>query len=87
MTTQKKIAQSVRAHWGIENSLHRILDVAFNEDQCRIRIGYAAQNMATIRKISLNILKNSKSKQGGVKAKRLQAAWDNTYLEELLMQI
>jgi len=83
----RKIAESIRAHWGIENSLHWVLDMAFNEDQSRIRIGYAAQNMATIRKIALNILKNSKSKQGGVKAKRLQAAWDNRYLEELLLQI
>ena len=82
-----KIAESIRAHWGIENSLHWVLDVAFNEDQCRIRIGYAAENMATIRKIALNIVKNSKSKKGGVKAKRLQAAWDNSYLEELLLQI
>ena len=53
----KIITQSVRAHWGIENSLHWILDVAFNEDQSRIREGYAAENMATIRKIALNIRK------------------------------
>ena len=64
-----------------------MLDVAFNEDQSRIRIGYAAENMATIRKIALNILKNSKSKKGGVKTKRLQAGWDDGYLEELLTQI
>ena len=81
------IAQSIRSHWGIENSLHWVLDVAFNEDQSRIRIGYAAQNMATIRKIALNTVKKNKTSKRGVKGKRKQAAWDNSYLEELLMQV
>jgi predicted transposase YbfD/YdcC len=81
----EKIAAAVRSHWGIENSLHWILDVAFLEEQSRIRIGYAAENMAAIRKIALNILKNNQSKKGGVKAKRLQAGWDDRYLEEILL--
>ena len=83
----QKIAAAVRNHWGIENSLHWILDVAFLEDQSRIRIGYAAENMAAIRKIALNILKNSTSKTGGVKAKRLQAGWDDSYLQEILLEM
>ncbi len=81
------IAQSIRAHWGIENSLHWILDVAFNEDQSRIRIGHAAQNMNIIRKIALNTVKNNKTSKRGVKGKRKQAAWNNDYLEELLLQV
>ena len=81
------IADSIRAHWGIENSLHWVLDVAFNEDQSRIRIGHAAQNMNIIRKIALNTVKNNKTSKRGVKGKRKQAAWDNAYLNELLLQV
>jgi predicted transposase YbfD/YdcC len=81
----KKIAASIRAHWRVENCLHWVLDVAFNEDQCRIRIGYAAENLAAIRRLAINVIKNNKGKKGGIKAKRLQAAWDNDYLHELFM--
>lgn len=81
------IAESIRHHWSIENSLHWVLDVAFNEDQSRIRIGHAAENMNTIRKIALNTVKKNKTSKRGVKGKRKQAAWDNTYLEELLLQV
>lgn len=81
----KKIAAAIRAHWGIENSLHWVLNVAFGEDQCRIRSGYAAENLAAIRRLAINVVKNNTSKKGGVRAKRLQAAWDNDYLRELLM--
>jgi predicted transposase YbfD/YdcC len=81
----QNIAAAVRAHWQVENSLHWVLDIAFYEDQCRIRSGYAAENLATLRKMALNVLKTNKSRKGGVKAKRLQAAWDNDYLREILM--
>ncbi|NIA14092.1 MAG: ISAs1 family transposase [Nitrospiraceae bacterium] len=81
----KKIATGIRNHWGIENSLHWVLDVAFQEDQSRIRVGYAAENMAAIRKMAINVLKASTSKKGGIKNKRLQAAWNDDYLKELLM--
>ena len=81
------IAEAIRAHWSMENSLHWVLDVAFNEDQARIRIGYAAENMATIRKIALNAVKKNKTSKRGVQGKRKQAAWNNDYLEELLMQV
>lgn len=79
-----KIADAVRNHWGIENSLHWVLDVAFLEDQSRVRTGYAAENMATVRKVAHNALRNSVSRKGGIKAKRLQAGWDNRYMEEIL---
>lgn len=81
----QNIAAAVRAHWQVENSLHWVLDIAFYEDQCRIRSGYAAENLATLRKMALNVLKTNKSRKGGIKAKRLQAAWDNDYLREILM--
>lgn len=80
-----EVATAIRAHWRVENSLHWVLDVAFAEDQCRIRTGYAAENLATIRKLALNALKADTTKKGGVKTKRLQAAWDNDYLRNILM--
>lgn len=82
-----QIAGAIRGHWHVENGLHWVLDVAFNEDQCRIRSGYAAENFATIRRLVLNALKANKTKKGGIKSKRLQAAWDNDYLREILMAI
>jgi predicted transposase YbfD/YdcC len=82
-----KIAGAVRAHWGIENGLHWVLDVAFLEDQSRIRSGYAAENIAAIRKIANNALKQCTSRQGGMKAKRLQAGWDNRFMKEILMAL
>jgi predicted transposase YbfD/YdcC len=82
-----KIADAVRNHWGIENGLHWVLDVAFLEDHSRIRIGHAAENMATIRKIAHNALKKTTSRKGGIKAKRLQAGWDDRYMEEILLAL
>ena len=81
------IAAAIRAHWRVENSLHWVLDVAFNEDQSRVRAGHAAENLALIRKLALNAIRASTSKKGGIKAKRLQAAWDNDYLTEILMAL
>ena len=82
-----KISDAVRNHWSIENGLHWSLDVAFLEDHSRIRSGYAAENMAALRKIALNALKNNTSRKGGIKAKRLQAGWDNRYMEDILLAL
>jgi predicted transposase YbfD/YdcC len=82
-----RIADAVRNHWGIENGLHWVLDVAFLEDHSRIRSGYAAENMATIRKIAHNALKNNTSTKGGIKTKRLRAGWDDRYMEEILLAL
>ena len=49
--------RSIRQHWGIENQLHWVLDVSFNEDQCRVRSGYAVENLSVIRHIAINLLK------------------------------
>ena len=76
--------RSIRGHWGIENSLHWTLDVAFNEDNSRKRAGCAAQNFSVINRIALNLLKNEKSSKRGVKGKRLKAGWDNEYLLSIL---
>lgn len=74
----------IRAHWGIENSLHWVLNVAFNEDHSRKRAGNAAQNYSVLNRIALNILKNETTTKVGIKSKRLKAGWDNEYLKHLL---
>ena len=74
----------VREHWGIENGLHWVLDLAFREDEYRIRVGHAAQNMTRLRHIALNLLKQEKTAKVGVKIKRLRAGWDSDYLLTVL---
>lgn len=74
----------VRAHWGIENSCHWVLDVTFNEDDCRIRRGDGAQNFAILRRIALNLVKQEKSDKSSVRLKRLRAGWSTDYLQKLL---
>ena len=80
----KPFSQAIRMHWGIENGLHWCLDVAFNEDACRVRKDYAPENFAVIRHIALNLLKNEKTAKTGIKNKRLIAGWDHDYLAKLL---
>lgn len=80
----KKLNEAVRKHWGIENSLHWTLDVAYGEDDCRMRSGYSAENFSIIRRISLNLLKNEKTLKKGIATKRLKAGWDNEYLKTIL---
>ena len=81
-----RILEATRAHWGVENSLHWVLDVTFREDDSRIRKGNAAQNMAVIRRWALNILKKDTSK-GSLRQKRYRAALEHTFLLRLLAQI
>lgn len=78
--------RAVRGHWGIENELHWVLDIAFREDECRVRKDYGPQNFAVLRHIALNLLKQEATAQLGIKNKRLQAAWDEHYLLTLLTQ-
>jgi predicted transposase YbfD/YdcC len=79
-----RLAEAVRGHWSIENSLHWILDVVFREDDSRVRVGQAAENFALIRRIALNLLQQEKSLKRGVKTKRLKAALDDSYLFKVL---
>lgn len=80
----KKFGQAVRSHWGIENSVHWVLDIAFREDESRIRTGHAPENLAALRHIALNLLKKNQSFKGSIKTKRLNAAMDVQYLEEVM---
>jgi predicted transposase YbfD/YdcC len=77
-------ARAVRSHWGVENKVHWVMDVCFNEDQSRARAGYAAENLATLRRLALNMLKREKTKKRGIKGKQLNASWDHAYLLTLL---
>lgn len=80
----KRFGDAVRSHWGIENSVHWVLDIAFREDESRIRKGSAPENFAAIRHIALNLLRNNKMFKGSVKSKRLNAAMDTDYLENVV---
>ena len=79
----KNFANAVRGHWAIENELHWRLDVCFREDDCRIRAGCAAENMAILRHLTLNMLKRDTTKKRGIKGKQKNAAWDHAYLLSL----
>lgn len=80
----KRFARAVRSHWRIENSLHWVLDVSFDEDRCRIRKDHGPENMAMLRHIAINLLKQEKTAKIGVKNKRLKSAWDDGYLLKVL---
>jgi predicted transposase YbfD/YdcC len=77
-------ARAVRSHWGVENKLHWVLDVCFREDQSRAREDHAAENLATLRRLALNLLKREKTKKRGIRGKMLNAGWDHPYLLRLL---
>jgi predicted transposase YbfD/YdcC len=79
-----QFARAVRGHWSVENSLHWCLDVQMGEDQSRARTGHAAENLATLRRLALNLLKRDKTKKRGLRGKQLNAGWDHDYLLRLL---
>ena len=80
----ENFGRAVRGHWGVENKVHWVLDVCFREDQSRARAGHAAENLATLRRLALNLLKRDKTKRRGMKGKQLNASWDHAYLLRLL---
>lgn len=82
--TAAQAIDATRAHWQIENSLHWVLDMAFREDEARLRKDNGAENFAILRRIALNLLKQDTTKKLGIKNKRLLAGWDQTYLLHLL---
>lgn len=79
-----EFGRAVRSHWGIENGCHWVLDVVMREDASRIRVGNAAENMSTLRRLALNLLRREKSEKRGVHVKRLKAALDEKYLLKVL---
>lgn len=85
-TGAARFARAVRGHWGIENDLHWSLDVAFREDESRLRDLRARENFAVLRHIALTRLKNDKRENMGIYNKRLKAGWDDNYLSCLLFQ-
>ena len=79
-----RLLDATRRHGAIENDLHWSLDLAFREDESRVRIGHGAENLALLRHMALNLLKQEKTVKIGIKAKRLKAGWDEAYLLRLL---
>jgi predicted transposase YbfD/YdcC len=79
-----RFGEAVRQHWGVENELHWVLDVSFNEDACRIRKDQGAQTFSVLRHIALNLLKRENPHKRGIKARRKRAGWDRDYLLQVL---
>jgi predicted transposase YbfD/YdcC len=82
----KALLALVRGHWGIENGLHWVLDVAFREDANKTRLGHAGANLGWLRRVALSLLKRSPGK-GSIKGKRLKAGWDEAFLASVLREI
>jgi predicted transposase YbfD/YdcC len=79
-----RIGQAVRRHWGIENAVHWVLDVAFRADESRVRAGHAAENLAVLQHIALNLLRREATARASIKGKRLMCGWDEAYLAKVL---
>ena len=82
----KEALEISRRHWGIENSLHWVLDVIFKEDSCRIRKKNGPENMAVLRRMAMNLCKQNKKSKLSMRAQRKKAGWDIKFLEKLILQ-
>jgi predicted transposase YbfD/YdcC len=80
----KRLASAVRQHWGIENGLHWVLDVAFNEDRMRQRDRNGVENLALLNRLAVSVLRQDETIKAGIKCKRKTAGWDDDYLLHLL---
>jgi len=84
LSDAERLAHAIRSHWGIKNQVHWVLDVVFAEDLSRLRIDHSAHNMAIIRHIVLNMLRQEPSLKTSLRQKRLRAGWDDTYALKVL---
>jgi predicted transposase YbfD/YdcC len=80
----EKFAKAVREHWSVENNLHWVLDMAFDEDRSRVRKDNAPENMAMLRHVALNLIKADTLMKGGVQRHRKLAGWDERFLAHLV---
>ena len=80
----RRAGHAIRAHWGVENGLHWVLDMAFDEDRSRCRTGHAAETFAIVRHVALNLLKKEKSRKGGIASRRKLCGWDHDYLLQVI---
>jgi predicted transposase YbfD/YdcC len=80
----KHLGHVIRQHWGIENRLHWVLDMAFDEDRARVRRGHGAQNLAVLRKMARNLLRRETTAKVGIQGKRRKAGWNDRYLLKVL---
>lgn len=78
------LSTAVRAHWGVENSVHWVLDMVFREDESRMRTGHSPENFAILRRIALNLVRRDVSSKRSLKGRRKICGWNNQYLENLL---
>lgn len=79
-----KIARSIRHHWNVENKLHWVMDMDFDEDACRVRLDHAPENFALLRQIAHNLIKQESSKKVSVRRKINKAGWDNAFLTRIV---
>jgi predicted transposase YbfD/YdcC len=82
--TADEYLSAIRGHWGIENSLHWVLDVVFREDESRHHAGHSGENLALLRRLAISLLKQEESSKDSLKTRRLRCGWDNEYLAKVL---
>jgi predicted transposase YbfD/YdcC len=83
----ERFAEAVRGHWGIENSLHWVMDLTFREDESRIRKDYGGENVSWLRRLAITLIKNETSFKDSIRGKRIRAGYDTDYLEKILAAI
>ena len=79
------LARAIRRHWSVENALHWVLDVAFREDDSRVRDRTAARNLALLRKVALNLVAKDRGSRASLRGRRKQAAWNDDYMLQLIV--
>lgn len=83
----EQFAEAVRGHWGIENSLHWVMDVTFREDESRIHKDHGGENVSWLRRLAITLIKNDKTRKDSIRAKRIRAGYDTDYLQDIINAI